>query len=156
MRVHRRRLRLDAGEGCEVNAAADIRQRRILLARRLTRHPGELARILIHEVFHFAWVRLGNARRRSFEELLAAELARHARGELGWSSETRKSSLSGVDRTTRTRRWREYLGESFCDTAAWFYAGVAPHEEFTLAQRWRERRTRWFRNFCRPGGQVAV
>ena len=156
MHVHQRRLRLKGGEGFEINAAAAIRQRRILLARRLTRHPGELARMLVHEVFHFAWVRLSNARRRSFEELIAAEFARHARGELGWSSETRKRGLSPAESTAGARRWREYLSESFCDTAAWLYGGVALHEEFTLAERWRASRTRWFRNFCRPGGQVAI
>jgi hypothetical protein len=44
----------------------------------------------------------------------------------------------------RNRRWREYCCESFCDTAAWLYAGVARHEEFTLAAPLRAARRKWF------------
>ena len=39
---------------------------------------------------------------------------------------------------------REYCCESFCDTAAWLYAGAASHAEFTLALRFRRRRQAWF------------
>jgi hypothetical protein len=46
----------------------------------------------------------------------------------------------------RTRRWREYCCESFCDTAAWMYSGVRSHPEFTLAPRFRARRRLWFEN----------
>jgi len=67
------------------------------------------------------------------------------RGELGWSAEWRKSKLTPLDRRERTRKWREYCCESFCDTAAWLYAGVRTHAEFTLAAAGRAERREWFR-----------
>lgn len=124
-----------------VHAAADLRKRLIVLDRDLGRDPGELTRILIHEVFHFAWLRLGNGRRGEYGELIAGEFDRGARGELGWSSEYRKRALPAG---CINRRWREYLCESFCDTAAWHYAGIAQHDEFTLPKRYRTARARWF------------
>jgi hypothetical protein len=124
----------------EVHAGAFLRDRRIAfncLAR-------EFPRIFVHELFHFAWLRLGNARRRSYERLVADEGRRGARGELGWSAEWRKAELQERDRSGRSRRWREYCCESFCDTAAWLYARSGVHEEFTLGGRWRGRRRQWF------------
>jgi len=87
---------------------------------------------------------LVSERGRSYERLVAGELGRSALGELGWSAEWRKGKLVRRDRTARTRRWREYCCESFCDTAAWVYAGVERHEEFTLATRLRAARRKWF------------
>jgi hypothetical protein len=127
-----------------VHAGAFLRQRRIAFDAELAGDPREFARIFVHEVFHFAWLRLGNARRWSYEELLRGELRGHARGELGWSAEWRKRALRPDDAERRTRSWREYTCESFCDTAAWLYSGVRAHEEYTLARRFRERRRRWF------------
>lgn len=112
-----------------------------MLERELCEHPGELARIFVHELFHFAWVRLGNPRRRSYAEMLRAEMEAGARGELGWSAELAKSRCE--DRR-KSRAWKTYVCESFCDTAAFLYAGCDSHEEFTLAARWRSRRARWF------------
>ena len=43
-----------------------------------------------------------------------------------------EEALRPEDGAGRTRRWREYCCESFCDTAAWMYSGVERHEEFTL------------------------
>jgi len=111
----------------------------------LMAHPEEFARIFVHELFHFAWLRLGNARRRSYENVVAGELRRGERGELGWSAEWRKKRLTARDRRERTRKWREYCCESFCDTAAWMYAGVHKHAEFTLGAAGRVRRREWFR-----------
>ena len=106
--------------------------------------PEDFARIFVHELFHFVWLRLGNTKRKSYERLLAGELRRRAGGELGWSAEWRKGKLARRDSMARTRRWREYCCESFCDTAAWLYAGVARHEEFTLAAPLRAARRKWF------------
>jgi hypothetical protein len=128
----------------EVHGGAFLRERRIALRAELARDPAELARIFVHELFHFAWVRLGNPRRRSWEELLDRECARGARGELGWSAEWRKAALDAGHRAARTRRWREYCCESFCDTAAWLFAGPPEHPEFTLAPRFRPPRRQWF------------
>lgn len=127
-----------------VHAATFIRTRRIILDSALLENRSELARILIHELFHFVWLRIGNSRRRSFEELLVREVERRARGELGWSAEWRKNALSKEDRVQRTRRWREYACESFCDTAAWLLA-AKQHDEITLAKGYRAARRAWFR-----------
>ncbi len=106
--------------------------------------PSELLRILTHEVYHFVWLRLGNPARASYECLVAAEIRRGARGELGWSSEERKRELTPHDWEARTRRWRQYICESFCDTASWLVGGARRHPEFTLAHCWRLRRRAWF------------
>ncbi len=122
-----------------------MRLRDIVLEAGLISRPRELRRIFLHELFHFVWLRAGNGMRRSFEVLLARELEQGARGELGWSAEQRKRSLSQADPRRRTRRWREYACESFCDSAACIYSGSARHSEYTLAARFRERRRVWFR-----------
>src|SRR3954454_21340657 len=106
-----------------VHGGAFLRERRIALD--CTR--AEFPRIFVHEAAHFIWLRLGNATRRGYEEIVRAEIAERARGELGWSAEWRKVALDGDDVTMRSRRWREYCCESFCDTAAWLYSGVERH-----------------------------
>ena len=131
--------------GGEAHAATDLRQRRMMIEEALMAHPEEFARIFVHELFHFAWLRLGNVKRRYYEGLVAQELRRGVPGELGWSAEWRKQRLNSRDRRERTRKWREYCCESFCDTAAWIYAGVEAHAEFTLARAARARRREWFR-----------
>ncbi len=123
-----------------VHAGSFLRERRIALACRRE----ELPRILVHEIFHFVWLRLGNPRRWSYEELLGRELAAGARGELGWSAEWRKCALRPDDRRNRSRAWREYCCESFCDSAAWLYGAIGEHREFTLARRFRQIRRDWF------------
>src|ERR1700733_15939062 len=101
-----------------VHAGAFLRERRIAFDAGLAGDRAEFARIFVHEVFHFVWLRLGNARRWSFEALLREELLGGAGGDLGWSAEGRKRELQPDDAERRTRRWREYVCESFCDTAA--------------------------------------
>lgn len=142
----RRRLYSNRPQGQPVYAGSFIRRREIVLDRELEHQPRELARILVHELFHFAWVRLGNPARRSYESLVREEWKHRARGELGWSAESRKRVLSnGSRRTANAPQWRDYLCESFCDTAAWIYSGVRRHPEYTLAARHRNRRAEWFR-----------
>ncbi len=135
--------------GTPVHAATFIRQRRIVLDAELLSSDDELGRILIHELFHFVWVRLANTVRRSFERLLAAQ--RSARGELGWSAECRKLNLSGSDVRQRSRKWREYCCEAFCDTAAYIYARSRRHGEFTLPVAERRKRIAWFGKKLGPG-----
>ena len=139
-----RRARLLSGKGAEVHAATAMRERRILLDRAL--RGAELRRILVHELFHFVWLRLGNASRHEWETLLLTE---KAHGELGWSAEWRKRELTSPDRDGRSRKWREYACESFCDSAAWIYAGLARHDEFTLGLKARRRRAAWFRRLVK-------
>ena len=127
-----------------VHAGAFLRERRIAFDAELSANQREFARIFVHELFHFVWARLGNPRRWAWEAILRQELCGHARGELGWSAEWRKHALAAQDVAGRTRRWREYVCESFCDTAAWLLSGVRAHPEFTLAERFRERRRTWF------------
>jgi hypothetical protein len=120
-----------------VHAGSFLRERRVALD--CTR--AEFPRILVHETAHFVWLRLGNPMRRSWEEVLRVE---RSRGDLGWSAEWRKATLTPEDRDGRTRRWREYCCEAFCDTAAWLWSGVGGHPEFTLSARLRAARRRWF------------
>jgi hypothetical protein len=125
-------------------AATHIPRRRILLDAGLLAQPGEFERILVHEIFHFAWVRLSNQTRRSWEDLLAAEFAARAPGELGWSAEWRKNRLTRPDVRGRTPAWRRYVCESFCDTSAWLCAGLRRHGEYTLSGASRRSRRNWF------------
>lgn len=129
------------------HAATDIPKRLILLERELTSAPLEFSRILVHELFHFAWKRLSNQTRASWSSLLVREFERSAPGELGWSSESRKLRLAskyfGQTVEERGGRWRRYICESFCDTAAWKYAGLTSHDEFTLEARARRSRNKW-------------
>jgi hypothetical protein len=122
------------------HAATFLRRRRILF----DCVRAEFPRIFVHEVFHFVWLRAGNAARNSFGQILAAEIENGARGELGWSSEWRKRELTAADRRNRSRLWREYCCESFCDTAAWLFSGIARHNEFTLGTSCRKSRQEWF------------
>jgi hypothetical protein len=122
------------------HAGAFLRERRIAF----DCSHAEFPRIFVHELFHFIWLRAGNSRRHAYERVLAAEISLGARGELGWSAEWRKAALTRREISARTRRWREYCCESFCDTAAWIYSGISAHEEFTLAARFRLRRRTWF------------
>lgn len=149
--AHGRRLYSNRPYGQPVHAGSFIRKREIVLDQELSRQPKELARILVHELFHFAWVRLGNPRRRSYEALVREEWKQRARGELGWSAESRKRTLSTGDWPA----WRDYLCESFCDTAAWMYSGVRRHPEYTLAARHRNRRAEWFRATF-DGGAIPI
>jgi hypothetical protein len=145
----RSRLYSNRPNGQPVYAGSFIRKRKIVLDQELERQPRELARILVHELFHFAWVRLGNPTRRSYEALVREEWKQRARGELGWSAESRKRVLSNGRLSTPP--WRDYLCESFCDTAAWIYSGVRRHPEYTLAPRHRNRRAAWFRAVFQHG-----
>jgi len=141
-----RKLYSQRPSGQPVHAGTFIRKRRIILDLELAGKPNELVRILTHELFHFAWVRMGNPTRRSYEDLLRREWNQRARGELGWSAELRKSALSRYPLPRSNHpKWRDYACESFCDTAAWLYSGIARHPEFTLAERHRKRRAEWFR-----------
>ena len=144
-------------------AATHIPRRVILLDAGVLGQRGEFERILVHEIFHFAWVRLSNRTRRSWESVLAAELAAGVRGELGWSAEwrkkklrLRKDKLRSSDVRGRTPAWRRYVCESFCDTSAWLYAGLRRHDEYTLAVRARRIRSRWFAEHLLSGSPVAV
>jgi hypothetical protein len=126
-------------KGTPVHAASFIRERRIVLESALLRAPESLRLILIHELFHFVWARLGSRIRMEYEALLQNELRVAARGELGESSSVKKESLEGD-----VRHWREYVCESFCDTAAWLHAGVRQCQDYTLRSRFRKRRATWF------------
>lgn len=146
---YRRSVRVARGKlvakgGHEMHAATFLRSRRMVFESQLRLDPAEWRRIVVHELFHFAWVRLGNNARRSWHELLCAEFAAGARGELGWSAEWRKERLSRERLRAATRLARDYACESFCDTAAWLYAGLDGHGEFTLPARWRKPRRLWF------------
>jgi hypothetical protein len=127
--------------GNPAHAATFIRKRLIVLDQELRRKASEHARILAHEIFHFAWVRLGNSARLEWEAALRGEFARGVRGEAGWSAEWRKFQLRRRDVRQRTRAWREYCCESFCDTAAAWLTGSLT--EMTLPRRVLRARFAW-------------
>lgn len=137
-----RRLRDDAGN--EAHAAADLRKRVILLDSALKRNPAERQRILLHEVFHFAWIRLGNSRRSEWARMLGREIRAGVAGEAGWSAEWRKDALRTRDMAEKTRRWKIYCAEAFCDTAAFVFGTES--EEVTLPRRVRIARRRAMRS----------
>jgi hypothetical protein len=136
------------------SAATSIPRRLILLDAEVLARRGEFERILVHELFHFAWVRLSNEKRWSWEQVLRDEFASRTPGELGWSAEWRKARLGRSDARRRTPRWRRYACESFCDTAAWLYAGLRAHDEFTLPAGARPPRRTWFREHFRRAARI--
>jgi len=148
--------------GKPVWAGSFIRRRLTVLDRELLEHESALRGILIHELFHFAWVRAGNPVRRSYGAMLALEAAASARGEVGESSEVQKqvwrAAAAGTGgargRAKRkvdaleagARAWADYVCESFCDTAAWALCPRAPWP-VSLAPRWQRKRRQWFREW---------
>jgi hypothetical protein len=93
-------------------------------------------------IFCKARASIGNPRRLAWERLLQREWRKGARGEAGWSAEWRKRLLTNQDVRARTKRWREYCCESFCDTSSVIYSG--PTNETTLATKWQELRAIWW------------
>lgn len=134
-----------ADRGTPVYAAMYIRRRKMVLETSLLAHAAALRFVFVHELFHFAWVRLGNKTREEYSGLLLTEIARRARGELGESSAVKKTELrehAGVSPSSAL--WRDYICESFCDSAACIFTGRTVHEGPNLAKRWRAIRGDWF------------
>src|SRR5690242_5963115 len=98
LRSSSRKLYSGGVVGQEVHAASSLRKRHIVFDSALLSNPAELRRIATHELFHFAWIRLGNPARKTWETLLEQEDRARARGELGWSAEWRKLELTRADR----------------------------------------------------------
>jgi hypothetical protein len=143
LRALRGKLVSGGDYGSPVHAGSFLRERRIVLDRALLRSPAERDRILAHELFHFVWWRSGRKMRAAYEALIAAEFDSGKTGEMAWSAEWRRNDLISGDREGRTRRWREYLCESFCDTAAAYALGIESHPEITLGPGARRRRHQW-------------
>ena len=137
-------------------AGASIPRRLILLDAAVLARRGEFERILIHELFHFVWVRFSNHQRVAWEQVLAGEMRARVQGELGWSAEWRKQTLTLADARLRTPKWRRYACESFCDSAAWMFAGLHAHDEFTLEAASRRQRRGWFAEQFPASRPVAV
>jgi hypothetical protein len=128
-----------------VYAASFIRQRRIVLENSLLADTTALRFIFVHELFHFVWVRLGNRTRGEYSALLLEEIARGARGELGESSGIKKAEIAQHRQVSPlSPLWRDYLCESFCDSAACIFTRAPGHRGTTLAKRWTAIRRHWF------------
>lgn len=143
-------------------AVSYVRERVLVLHRRLLRRRWLGQRLFYHELCHFLWPRLGAGARRGFVAYLRRELKCGVRGELGYSAQHRKARLPvGQARLARRGRpsnnaWREYVCESFCDTGAYALAqaaglgGCLRSVEFTLARRHRgERLAAWWHALAR-------
>ncbi len=148
---HRGKLLSRTQRGTPVHAATFVRKREIVLETELLSAPRVLRLIVIHEIFHFVWTRLGNGARNEFAELLLREYQERARGELGESSNRKKELVTAHGQPRNSRLWRDYVCESFCDTAAWLYSGVKRDESFTLKKRWSDRRRVWLQATMREG-----
>lgn len=146
LRAVRGKLLSGGKAGTAVHAGSFLNRREIVLEERLLTDAPELVRILVHELFHFVWRRLDNGSREAWGKLLEQEIRAGVPGELGWSAEGRKGKLTAADAAAKNRRWREYICESFCDTAAWLYAARGQHDEFTLPVKARAKRSSWFRH----------
>ena len=139
--AHRGRLLTGEPErGKAVHAASFLRERRIVLEDTLIENPSLLRLLLTHEIFHFVWIRLSNGSRREFEQALHREHRARTTSELGESSAVARELLQAGDEAQRSLRWRSYVCESFCDTAAWAYGGLKCYRYFRLAPEWRKRR----------------
>jgi hypothetical protein len=138
-------------KGDAVYAGSFLRKRQIVLDAHMLQTPRVLERIFIHEVFHFIWSRLGAPLRESFELLIDGEFDAGVSGELGWSAESMKLKLQDGDRETRSRRWKDYLCESFCDTAGWCFGTAKRYSENTLAPEFRAARRAWMRQHLLDG-----
>jgi hypothetical protein len=144
--VHKGKLLWGCTErGVAVHAASFLRARQIILRTELLAEPHVFRFIFVHELFHFVWARLGNPLRAEFAALVRHEQTARTRGELGESSSLKKERLGSADCLANSRAWRDYVCESFCDTAAWLYSDMGRNAAGTLAKRWRDRRARWFR-----------
>ena len=131
--------------GAAVYAGSFLRERRIVLDELMLRTPRVLERIFVHEVFHFVWSKLSPKLRASYEQIVTDEFDLGVEGELGWSAESLKQQVSAADRRKRTRRWKDYVCESFCDTAGWLFGSATRYSEMTLGRPERDVRRRWFR-----------
>lgn len=148
----RGKLLSGAGFGKAVHAASYLRSRQMTLESELLANETELTRILLHELFHFIWLRLSNARRASYQALVLAEWRRRSRGEAGWSAEHVKARIK---KPGRSRLWRLYVCESFCDSGAAYAARLTAHPEFTLAKSFWDKRSQWLGIFL-AADRIAI
>ncbi len=126
-----------------------------MLERELLANPSLARAILVHELFHFAWVRCGNEQRRNYAALLCEETNARARGELGESSETHKQRLPEAGSAVKERVWRDYVCESFCDSGAWYFRH-GHRMPVSLAQRWQKKRASWFAAWLDTGNGLRA
>jgi len=150
--VCRGKLLSGAEVGTPVYAAAFLRQRRIVLESGLLSDPAVLRFIFVHELFHFVWMRLSNRVRDEYSRLIAYEMERGARGELGESSAVKKAAIGkGTPSGPVTALWRDYVCESFCDSAGCLFTGAPVHESAKLGKAWTAIRRHWFE--CKLAGE---
>ena len=155
--AHRGKLLSRAGRGTPVYAATFIRQRRIVLETTLLSTPAVLRFIFAHELFHFAWVRLGNKKRAEYSCLLVHEMEQRARGELGESAAVKKAELRDQPEISPGGPlWRDYVCESFCDSAACIFGEGSVHEGVKLAKTWTVMRRDWFLQSLADGRRWAL
>lgn len=138
--AYRGRLLTAEARGTPVHAASFIRQRRIILESQLLTRPAALQAIFLHELFHFAWRRMGNPQRLSFTEVISYEVSRRAAGEIAESATVAKARWRS--KPTSTALWKNYVCEAFCDTAAFLYSQRPKTPE--MAAHWLTRRRAWF------------
>lgn len=143
--AYKGRLLSESSKGKSVYAGSFLRRRTITLDDCLLRTPRVWERIFAHEVGHFIWSRLPAALRESYTQLVHGEIRQGERGELGWSAESIKLRLLPADPLLGNTRWKNYVCESFCDTAGWVFGSARTYAELTLPAGLRELRRDWCR-----------
>lgn len=98
-----------------MHAGGFLQKRKIVLESHLFANEALLRLILTHELFHFAWPRLGNPLRASFAKLVADELSGKARGELGNLPPSAKTTYW---RTTASKQKEDIFGTIFARRSA--------------------------------------
>jgi len=95
-----------------VHAASFLPRREIVFDEALLDHAPDFVNIVAHEIYHFVWRRLSNLDRKDWALLLEQE---QTPLHPGLSSRLRFDAW--VAKRT-PRRWKDYVCEAFCDTAA--------------------------------------
>jgi hypothetical protein len=137
-----RRGKLDE-RGAEVHAASFLHRRLIILDQELLRDKRDCERILAHEIFHFVWWK-APAVRKKYGSLIRQEFVAGTPGEMGWSADWRKQALHPNDVRNNSRRFRDYVCESFCDSCACLLLEISRHHEITLPPSARKTRRHFF------------
>jgi hypothetical protein len=137
LRAHRGQLLYGSGPGEEVVAASFLTRREIIFDADLLAHAPDFVNIVAHEIYHFVWRRLPNSERTGWSDLLAAE---KRPSHPGLSSRLRYDNWREAP---TPRRWKDYICEAFCDSAAALThpnATISPHRRKWLSHLMKKRK----------------
>jgi hypothetical protein len=137
LRAHRGKLEFGPGPGDEVFAASFLTRREIVFDESLLHHAPEFLNIFAHEIYHFVWRKLANEDRISWDALLQME-----KRPLHCGLSSRVAFERHRERPS-SKKWKHYLCEAFCDSAAALttpQAKLPPKRRAWLEALWKRRR----------------